>query len=365
MRYRSLDGFRGICALMVVIYHLNVSGVISNSNIVNNSYLFVEFFFVLSGFVITSSYNNKVHDYKEFILFVKRRLARIWPLHIFMTLAFIPFALVNLILGIDLGERFSFSSFLQNLILIQALGINNETTWNIPSWSISVEFYTYVLFALVCWFVTLRNIAWVSLVISIASVAILYLYSTMGDTHSLAILRCFYSFFLGVVAYHIHDRIKIRSFLEIFILFLILTLFISFDIQSTDTLAYLMPVLFFGTVVIFSRDSGIISRLLMMSVFRNLGILSFSIYLTHAWFVTFIKAISKVSEIMFGYSFMYTVDGQRTIDFGIGIFNDAIYIPYIIAVVLISRLTFKYIEKPCQNWINNSTPYTFQSKANV
>jgi hypothetical protein len=51
-RFEALDGWRGICACLVVLFHFHGFSPIYSVELVRNSYLFVDFFFVLSGFVI-------------------------------------------------------------------------------------------------------------------------------------------------------------------------------------------------------------------------------------------------------------------------------------------------------------------------
>ena len=59
MRLVALDSLRGLCALMVALMHINSISHISESTLVRQSWLFVDFFFVLSGFVIAHSYIDR------------------------------------------------------------------------------------------------------------------------------------------------------------------------------------------------------------------------------------------------------------------------------------------------------------------
>ncbi|EKG0038833.1 acyltransferase [Vibrio cholerae] len=354
-RFKVLDSFRGIAALMVAIYHLQIFGFISNANIVKNSYLFVEFFFVLSGFVICYSYEHRITNFSDLKSFMKKRIARIWPLHIFMTFLFIPFALANMFFYIDVGDRFSLFSLFTNLFLMQALNVNDGTTWNIPAWSISVELYTYFAFGILCVFLLRYNInrRLSYFLISIISVLVLYRYSDMGDAHHLAIFRCLYSFFLGALASTIFRLVIIKPWMEMFIVIMFLSVFILIRIDNDSWLSFLMPLFFFLVILVFSHQSGIVSRFLDRSLFEKLGMLSFSIYLTHTWFISSIKAFATISEKYLNYKFMYMVDGSRIIDFGISYFNDLFYIPYLIVVVIFSCFTYAYIELPWQRKIKS------------
>src|SRR6267154_4375538 len=96
MHFRVLDSWRGIAALLVAIFHLNVYSAIYPLDFIRNSYLFVDFFFVLSGFVITHSYEDKLSRGHEFASFAIRRFGRLWPLHAAVLVAFVPMERVKL-----------------------------------------------------------------------------------------------------------------------------------------------------------------------------------------------------------------------------------------------------------------------------
>ncbi|MEH8245905.1 acyltransferase [Aeromonas veronii] len=352
-RFVVLDSFRGIAALMVAIFHLKTNGIITNLDFVKNSYLFVEFFFVLSGFVIGCSNLNKINNASDLKVFVIKRFARIYPLHLFMTLMFIPFALASMFLYTDISDRFSIYSLITNLTLTQALGLNSEPTWNLPSWSISVEFYTYIIFGILLITTQLKSRVSISLFISILSLIILFNYSDMGDGATFAIFRCCYSFFLGVIAFQLHDKVSIKPWMEISII-AILVFYLSTYISPSEARALLSPFLFFVVIVVFSHESGSISTVLKLKPFKMLGLLSFSIYLTHAWFVSSLKSISVITSKYLSYNFMIEKNNGRIIDFGYAILNDLILIPYLFVVIVFSWVTYNHIEKKYQDKLTRS-----------
>lgn len=352
-RFEVLDSFRGIAALMVAIFHLKTNGIITNLDFVNNSYLFVEFFFVLSGFVICCSSINKINNTNDLKTFILKRFARIYPLHLFMTLMFIPFALVGLFLYTDIGGRFSIYSFFTHLTLIQALGVNTEPTWNLPSWSISVEFYTYILFGVLLITTQIKNRLSISLLISTLSLIILSSYSNMGDGGTFAIFRCFYSFFLGVIAFQLYDKVNVKPWMEIAIIIMLICYLSSYN-PPNEISAFLSPYLFFAVIIIFSHESGAVSMILKQKPFQFLGLLSFSIYMTHAWFISSLKAISVITSKYLSYNFMTENDGVRIIDFGYSVLNDFVFIPYVFIVVVFSWFTYHYIEKKWQDKLNKA-----------
>ena len=70
----EIDGLRAFSVIAVIIYHFN-------EKMLSGGYLGVDVFFVISGFVITSSfYKRKTKDFKELILgFFERRIKRLIP----------------------------------------------------------------------------------------------------------------------------------------------------------------------------------------------------------------------------------------------------------------------------------------------
>ena len=58
-RYLVLDSFRGLCALSIVIHHLAIHNTITEWSFFSNSAVLVEFFFMLSGFVLMHSYGYR------------------------------------------------------------------------------------------------------------------------------------------------------------------------------------------------------------------------------------------------------------------------------------------------------------------
>ena len=60
IHFGVLDSWRGVAALLVALFHLNILSSIYSLHFIRNSYLFVDFFFVLSGFVISHSYGHRL-----------------------------------------------------------------------------------------------------------------------------------------------------------------------------------------------------------------------------------------------------------------------------------------------------------------
>ena len=82
-RFEVLDSLRGICALLVATFHLNVMSHVFELALLRNGWMFVDFFFVLGGFVIMTAYGGgRVRTAGDGWRFLLRRLGRVWPLHL-------------------------------------------------------------------------------------------------------------------------------------------------------------------------------------------------------------------------------------------------------------------------------------------
>jgi peptidoglycan/LPS O-acetylase OafA/YrhL len=154
-RFHVLDSFCGIAALFVVLFHMHYMGAISESIFFRNSNLFVEFFFILSGFVLTHSYMLKKHlSFRNFFI---SRTFRLLPLHLFVLLLFIALEFGKLYAykhgfhfnNVPFTAASNIADIVPNILLLQSWLPNVSTvSWNYPSWSISVEYYLYMIFFL-------------------------------------------------------------------------------------------------------------------------------------------------------------------------------------------------------------------------
>lgn len=151
---RHLDGLRIVAASAVVILHYSdyVKDQPIGRFLVDHTWhfnLFVDLFFVISGYVIASQYLTKVSSPATVGRFLWRRFARIYPLHL-ATLAFYIAIALALYFGMARGDnpaRYPLSDIPGQLLLLHAID-GARLTFNFPSWSLSAEFFCYVLFPL-------------------------------------------------------------------------------------------------------------------------------------------------------------------------------------------------------------------------
>jgi len=81
---RPLTSLRGLAALSVVAYHVSVrpGGAWLENPIVHHGYLAVDFFLLLSGFVLAGAYGETATTWQGYLQFVRRRFFRLFPLHL-------------------------------------------------------------------------------------------------------------------------------------------------------------------------------------------------------------------------------------------------------------------------------------------
>ncbi len=183
----EIDGLRAVAVVAVIINHFN-------KDILPSGYLGVDIFFVISGFVITSSLaNHRSESFKDFFLgFYARRVKRLIPaLALFAVIVSILICLFNpdprMSLRTGIASLFGFS----NLYLLKQstdyFATSTELNVFTHTWSLGVEEQYYVLFPLLVWFSGFgrltakseRNLFWAAGVLSVASlISFIYLYPT-------------------------------------------------------------------------------------------------------------------------------------------------------------------------------------------
>ena len=360
-RFRALDGWRGICALLVALHHIEVHGWLYWQPLVRNAWLFVDFFFLLSGFVIAHAYGARLGSGAGIKDFVLRRLGRLWPLHVVMLGALIALELSHLLLNhyhamgdarpAFAGDRSPFA-ILTNLFLVQAFGMHASETWNGPAWSISCEFYTYLVFAVVCFFTARRKARLaVSALLAIASAVILARYSDYGmrETFHWAIFRCVYGFFVGVLAYEVWRAGAARGGTLAELAALGAAAAFIVIVPGRSALEFLATPLFALVVLVFAGEQGLVSRLIIARPAAALGRWSYSIYMVHTFVLA---ALFSAAHALEGPAHrIWTIrqpGGQAILDLGSPLANDLLTLGFLVMVVALSALTYRFIERSGQ-----------------
>ena len=150
-RYVMLDTYRYIAAAGVVMYHNEANfapfldGHVERLGRLTH---LVDFFFVLSGFVLMHTYGQRVNSVSAYAGFMQKRIARVYPLHFVTTMVFVAAAALFAVTGFQLRDPGAVDTALfgPTLLLLHAWGTTTHPGLNFPSWSISSEFFVYLLF---------------------------------------------------------------------------------------------------------------------------------------------------------------------------------------------------------------------------
>ncbi len=373
-RFVVLDSWRGIAACLVALFHLDAYSHLYGVPFLRNSWLFVDFFFVLSGFVIAANYQQRLLEGFGIGRFLLLRLGRLYPLHFAMLALFIAFELLKVLKRILIPTLLSVNpiapfsapqeapnTIVANLLLIQSLHVFDFLTWNIPSWSISTEFYTYVVFA-VC-LIGLRRHAWIALLVSLIGgpVLIAALSEHNMNTHyDWGIIRCIYGFSAGVVSWKIYERWdeKLKkwfsgSIVEWGVLGLVVV-FVS--VAGTTLLSIAAPYLFALVVLVFAFEGGTASAMLKLRAPVFLGTISYSIYMTHVFVEKrLLDAAIQVEQRWHISPFTQReIDGKDVAFLGTQLWHgDMAYAVYLAMIIALSYFTYRWIEKPGREWVRN------------
>lgn len=365
-RYDALDALRGVSAVCVCLFHFKVNSPIADIPFIKGSWLFVDFFFVLSGFVIAANYRDRLSDGMPIGDFALLRLARVYPLHVVMLLVFIAMELAGMMLsagGLMKRQPFddyhSVASIFTNLALVQSFGIEGRLTWNHPSWSIATEFWTYLLFACAARWARSAIDWWLALA-AFACETFLLVHGDHGInvTHDWGMVRCVYGFALGALICRWRPRPvavtgRRRAFATGLELLTAAAVIAYISLVSSSLLNVGAPLVFAIAVMVFARQAGAVSSLLMAPPLLWLGLVSYSIYMVHIFVQSRFDDLLKIVGKLTGTALVTPVKvGATHFDLvGADPLQGTLFLPVMLALVLATAaLTWRWVEKPGQDW---------------
>jgi peptidoglycan/LPS O-acetylase OafA/YrhL len=368
VRFLALDSWRGICALLVAVMHFPAAGPISDSAFIRNAYLFVDYFFVLSGFVIAHGYSRRITTGTDYFRFALLRLGRIYPLHVAVLALFLVFEILRFAVpalrgdgAAPFSEGMTIAELLSSLALLNGVGFDTRLVWNSPSWSISAEMWTYLFFGFAVLLLGRRH--WLAFIpaILVGMIAIWWLSPHyMDTTWQLGLIRCMYGFSLGALLYRLFGRTMadahrarparsaaLASALEVAALILVIA-FVSMAGKGPSSV--LAPWVFAMTIYIFGREAGHISRLLRTAPLLWLGTLSYAIYMVHIFVQSRLINVGSIAGKFTGLPFIgdFTMGGEAAYGFGPlgGAFGTVMMMVMIFAVIIVAVMAHFLVERP-------------------
>ncbi|MEB2845438.1 acyltransferase family protein [Rhizobiales bacterium RZME27] len=364
IRFDALDSWRGIAALLVALFHFQAAGFFYDFPLIRNGNLAVPFFFVLSGFVITHAYRTSLVRGSDGWRFVIRRFGRLYPLHIFTLGIFVLLELAKLFMAARAGLHSSEGAFagtndipslIANVFLLQAVIPFPELTWNASSWSISTEFYTYLVFVAV--FLGLgRYRMWGSVAVFIAAGVLLVWLDTYHPDLNLAsglgLVQCIFGFFAGNLTYELYLKLRENSAVRGTVPELLATaiMLLLFWFKPHYTTFNILG--FSAAILLFSYEGGTVAKLLRVRPLLFLGKLSYSIYLVHFIVFAVIFAGAKVIEGKIGMTLIKADGVHERLAFGPAGLMDLMALGYLVSIIICACFTYYFVEEPGRKFFN-------------
>ena len=366
-RFVVLDGWRGLCALLVAIHNVDFGPWIPQRSFVAHSSLFVDFFFVLSGFVISHAYAGKLRRLSDATAFMLRRFGRLWPLHVtvLVSLVIMHFArfaiagVAHLDLDADVPNAvLSARTILTNLLFIQIFDVRSRLSWNAPSWSISTEFWTYLTFAVVCLlFLTRRMSVLVVGAIAVFAAGVIFFQSAdfLETNTAFAFFRCLYGFSVGHLTYQAFRSVpaKSGSILELSVVLLVVS-YVTFT--GNEVTSMIAPAIFGFSIWVFAQEHGIVSWSMKTRLFVGLGTWSYSIYMVHWILRNLLVRVNEIIEKLIARHSIpsyFSMTQARTQLIVIAV--------YLIVTVVMAALAYRWIEQPGRRYFNRWAGKLFPS----
>lgn len=336
----SLTTIRGIAAWWVVFYHFDsyLRPYVPSSAyyFISKGYLAVDLFFCLSGFVIFLNYGSlNLKNWREIFRFYLKRLARIYPLHLFVLGLYGLLVLVFVLTHRDPSNRYSGSSLILNLFLVQDWALLPWLTWNIPSWSISAEFAAYLLFPAVVFLVRFSAVRLRYQLFAIGALLVLLNiffssvhYHIGARIETLGVPRAAIQFAIGAILAQIYlGSASVRPFSQL-CLYVLSVIFLVIGFRVLETI--LIPLAWATFVLAIARGDRALDWLNHpWAVF--VGHISFATYMIHY----FVRDVFKLALVR---------DGEPTSMF-------LIFVVFL-AIFFMSVLLYKLIERPAQIFLN-------------
>jgi peptidoglycan/LPS O-acetylase OafA/YrhL len=336
---KRLTGIRAVAAIFVVCFHFGDDFAVLFHplrllrSVFRSGDIGVDLFFILSGFILSLNYLDAFESFsfREYLDFLRARLARIYPVHLFTLLLLGGLVVGARHYGINVpAENHTRFTFFTNLALVQVWPIFfRGLNWNLPAWSISAEWFVYLLFPFLALRISKakRPLLWSALILGIFVVA-----SFWGARLLLSwsLLRVTCEFFAGCLLYRVYHagmRCPLKPWLSGLLSLSVCVLCTQFGVTKSLALPFL-ALLIWGLA---ESSDGLLAG--PTAVYW--GKVSYSLYMTHG--ITEI-VLDKVLPV------------ARFESAGAAV-RLAIIVAYLVVIALASVATFHLVEEPARKWL--------------
>ncbi|MFM6925847.1 MAG: acyltransferase family protein [Ferruginibacter sp.] len=353
--YQILDGLRGVASVMVVAFHIFEANAGSHSDqIINHGYLAVDFFFLLSGFVIGYAYDDRWKTMST-LDFFKRRLTRLQPMVILgMITGAICFYFQDSVLWPTIHEVPLWKVILVMLVgftlipLPASMDIRGWTEMhplNGPGWSLFYEYVANILYAL---FIRKFGKILLSLLVLLSAAFLIHLAFTSAEGDiiggwslevnqiHIGFARLLYPFFAGLLLFRIGKLICVKYAFLLCSLLLVIVLAMP-RVGSNEHLWMNglydagMVILVFPLIVFLGAGGQTESKWLT-KVCRFFGDISYPVYITHY----------PLIYIYTGWVVTHKLTLKEALPTGLLVFTACIAIGY---------LSLKLYDEPVRKWL--------------
>lgn len=332
--YALLDGMRGVAALIVIWYHIFEAFATSPvTQRVNHGFLAVDFFYILSGFVIGYAYDDRWNKGMDIKGFFRRRLIRLHPM---VVLACILGVISFLIQGSEKwdGTAVPFSCILLAMLMQMLMlpvwpgsaaeirGGGEMYPLNGPSWSLFFEYIGNILYAFLLRHLSVRKLAAFT-VISGAGLAVFAL-SNIAGTGNLGVgwtfagysfpggmLRMMFSFSAGLLISRVFRPHTVRNAFLLCSTILVVLLVLPYIGDGSrpwlNILYELFCVMAVFPILVWTAASGKISGRISASVCKFLGDISYPLYIIHYPSIYLLFMAARKYGMTFGDAWPYAI----------------------------------------------------------
>lgn len=331
----NIQYLRGVAALTVVLAHISssfsayrhiggIAGVVlHNMELIGQ--VGVGVFFVISGYIMSMTTNEKVGGVESARAFVVKRALRIYPLYFFWTTVSLVLWSMRLY---NSAQHYSVSKMLTSYMLIPYISFAGDVIDPIlrQGWTLMYEVFFYITFAALLLLGQHRKIGIIILTLLFILLGLSADFMPSANARSFFLFQIFYLFIVGMFIFHYQERIlnliRLRWARELLLaVFVVLTLIIllKYDTLGDNAvyLPYLAAILLFLYVFAAKKVSGAV---------LEIGNSSYSLYLTHMFSTTAYGML----VIRSGFS------NLTLLAFGIGTF---------LMAVVIGEITYRVVEK--------------------
>lgn len=306
IHYPILDGLRGVASIIVIFFHVFEAHALGDKykQIINHGYLAVDFFFLLSGFVVAYAYDDRWASLTQWE-FYKRRLIRLQPMvimgsvigaimvyfqhnnTIFPTLesASIGTVLLLMIIG---------ATLLPVPISMDIRGWQEMHPLNGPAWSLFYEYIANILYAigirrfsktLLGFFVTIAALIMIAYLLFGTQGDLIGGWSLTKEQLFVGFTRLLYPFFAGVLLARMGKLIKIKNAFWWSSLLIVIVLSIPRigDAQHVwmNGIYDAICVIILFPIIVSIGAGGILETKKANSIAKFIGDLSYPLYITH------------------------------------------------------------------------------------